>query len=53
MNRQDVFELYSDYLITSFSYTTATGLSDVLDNWKSSIKVLSQILVWQNHQQRP
>ncbi len=32
MNRQDIFELYSDYLITSFSHTTVTGLSDVLDN---------------------
>ncbi len=32
MNRQDIFELYADYLITSFSHTTATGLSDVLNN---------------------
>jgi hypothetical protein len=26
MNR-DLLELYSDYLLSSFSYTTATGLS--------------------------
>lgn len=32
MKRQDIFELYTDYLITSFSHTTATGLSNVLDN---------------------
>jgi len=32
MNKVDIFDLYTDYLITSFSYTTATGLSDLLDN---------------------
>jgi hypothetical protein len=28
----DIFDLYTDYLITSFSYTTATGLSGLVDN---------------------
>jgi hypothetical protein len=27
MKTPDIFDLYTDYLITSFSYTTATGLS--------------------------
>jgi hypothetical protein len=27
-----IFYLYTDYLITSFSYTTATGLSGLVDN---------------------
>jgi hypothetical protein len=27
-----MLDLYSDYLISSFGYTTATGMSDVLDN---------------------
>ncbi len=31
MNKTDIFDLYTDYLITSFSYTTATGLSTILD----------------------
>ena len=32
MNKnKQIFELYIDYLVTSFSYTTATGLSDLLD----------------------
>lgn len=31
MNKPDIFDLYTDYLITSFSYTTATGLSNVVD----------------------
>jgi hypothetical protein len=26
MKTPDIFDLYTDYLITSFSYTTATGL---------------------------
>ena len=32
MNKADIFDLYTDYLITSFSYTTATGLSTSLDD---------------------
>jgi hypothetical protein len=28
----DIFDLYTDYLITSFSYTTAAGLSGLVDN---------------------
>ncbi len=32
MNKPDIFDLYTDYLITSFSYTTATGLSNILDD---------------------
>jgi hypothetical protein len=32
MNKPDIFDLYTDYLITSFSYTTATGLSNLVDN---------------------
>jgi len=32
MNKnKQIFELYIDYLVTSFSYTTATGLSALLD----------------------
>jgi hypothetical protein len=32
MNKnKQIFELYIDYLVTSFSYTTATGLSNLLD----------------------
>ncbi len=31
MNKNDIFDLYTDYLITSFSATTATGLSTMLD----------------------
>ena len=31
MNKPDIFDLYTDYLITSFSYTTATGLSNLVD----------------------
>ena len=31
MNKKDIFELYADYLLTSFNQTTATGLSDMLD----------------------
>jgi hypothetical protein len=27
MKTPDIFDLYTDYLITSFSYTTATGLA--------------------------
>jgi hypothetical protein len=32
MNKPDIFDLYTDYLITSFSYTTATGLSNLVDD---------------------
>jgi hypothetical protein len=32
MKTPDIFDLYTDYLITSFSYTTATGLSGLVDN---------------------
>ena len=31
MNNNNIFDLYTDYLLTSFSYTTATGLSELLD----------------------
>ena len=31
MDNTDLFEIYSDYLLTSFGKTTATGLSEVLD----------------------
>jgi hypothetical protein len=37
MNKnKQIFELYIDYLVTSFSYTTATGLSAILDGDISS-----------------
>jgi hypothetical protein len=39
MNKPDIFDLYTDYLITSFSYTTATGLSDLVDNAISHDKI--------------
>ncbi|MDT8424334.1 MAG: hypothetical protein RQ733_00005, partial [Methyloprofundus sp.] len=32
MKTLDIFDLYADYLITSISYTTATGLSGLVDN---------------------
>lgn len=38
MNKE-LLELYSDYLISSFSYTTATGLSKMLDNTISHDKI--------------
>ena len=31
MKNNNIFELYTDYLLTSFSYTTARRLSDILD----------------------
>jgi len=34
-----MLELYYDYLISSFPYTTATGLSKMLDNAVSHDKV--------------
>lgn len=30
--KKELLELYSDYLLSSFGYTTAAGLSDLLDN---------------------
>lgn len=30
--KKELLELYSDYLLSSFGYTTATGLSNLLDN---------------------
>lgn len=38
MNKQ-LLDLYSDYLISSFSYTTATGLSSVLEGAISHDKI--------------
>lgn len=32
MNTKQILDLYTDYLITSTSQTTATGLSEILDN---------------------
>jgi hypothetical protein len=32
MKRPELMDIYSDYLIASFSLTTATGLSKILDN---------------------
>jgi len=32
MNKPDIFDLYTDYLMTSFSDTTATGLSNLVDD---------------------
>jgi hypothetical protein len=40
MKTPDVFDLYTDYLITLFSYTTATGLSGLVDNAISHDPVL-------------
>ena len=31
MNKDDIFDLYTDYLVTSFSQTSATGLSKLLE----------------------
>lgn len=36
---KELLDLYSDYLICSFSYTTATGLASLLDNTVSHDKV--------------
>ena len=38
MNKE-LLETYSDYLISSFSYTTATGLSEMLDGAMSHDKI--------------
>ena len=32
MNKADIFDWYTDYLVTSFSNTTVTALSTILDN---------------------
>ncbi|WP_094752206.1 IS701 family transposase [Psychromonas sp. CD1] len=57
MNKnKQIFELYIDYLVTSFSYTTATGLSNLLDGEIShdqitrflSHKQFSSADLWQN-----
>jgi hypothetical protein len=40
MKTPDIFDLYTNYLITSFSYTTATGLSGLVDNAISHDPVL-------------
>ena len=57
MNKnKQIFELYIDYLVTSFSYTTATGLSNLLDGDIShdqvtrflSHKQFSSADLWQN-----
>jgi len=57
MNKnKQIFELYTDYLVTSFSYTTATGLSNLLDGDIShdqvtrflSHKQFSSADLWQN-----
>lgn len=36
---REILDLYSDYLISSFSYTTATGLSGMLDHAVSHDKI--------------
>nr|WP_156873967.1 hypothetical protein [Psychromonas hadalis] len=48
MNKnKQIFDLYIDYLVTSFSYTTATGLSHLLDGEISH----DQITHFLSHQQ--
>ena len=48
MNKnKQIFDLYIDYLVTSFSYTTATGLSNLLDGEISH----DQITRFLSHQQ--
>jgi len=39
MKNSDMLDVYTDYLITSFSHTTATGLSAMLDGQVSHDKV--------------
>jgi hypothetical protein len=39
MNKEDLLELYTDYLLSSFSYTTATDLSRVTDGRVSHDKI--------------
>lgn len=39
MNEANLFDLYTDYLLTSFSATTATGLSNMLDGQVSHDQV--------------
>lgn len=38
MKPQDLLDLYSDYLISSFGATTATGLSHLLEAMSAMIK---------------
>ena len=42
MKTPDIFDLYTDYLITSFSYTTASGLVDNAINHDQVTRFLSQ-----------
>jgi hypothetical protein len=42
MKIPDIFDLYTDYLITSFSYTTASGLVDNAINHDQVTRFLSQ-----------
>ena len=39
MNKEDLLELYTDYLLSSFSYTTATDLSRMTDGQVSHDKI--------------
>lgn len=39
MNNSEIFDLYTDYLISSFDLTTATGLSNLLNNEISHDKI--------------
>ena len=57
MNKsKQIFELYIDYLVTSLSYTTATGLSNLLDGEIShdqvtrflSHKQFTSAYLWEN-----
>ncbi|MCK5819948.1 MAG: hypothetical protein KAH18_12070 [Psychromonas sp.] len=57
MNKnKQIFELYIDYLVTLFSYTTASGLSNILDGVIShdqmtrvlSHKQLTSAVLWDN-----
>ena len=41
MNKnKQIFELYIDYLVTLFSYTTATGLSNLFDGEISHVQII-------------
>jgi len=44
MTNTDIFDLYTNYLLTSFSSTTATGLSELLDGHISHDQVSSRFL---------
>jgi hypothetical protein len=61
MNKnKQIFELYIDYLVTSLSYTMATGLSRLLDGDIShdqvtsflSHKQFSSVDLWKNVKKR-